>query len=114
MNQNDQQGLALLIVVVGVIALLARRRWRPSTTAFGTACWASEKMLKAAGMLGNSGLILGRTMSGKLIRVANYCHVLLVGPTGAGKGVSVIIPNLLTYCTFRKTISGRRTVSEVR
>jgi type IV secretion system protein VirD4 len=97
MNPNDQQALAILMVFVVIFAVLARRRWRPSTTAFGTACWASENMLKAAGMLGNVGLILGRTMSGKMIRAANYCHVLLVGATGAGKGVSIIIPNLLSY-----------------
>ena len=103
MNQNnDQQGALLVIIAVVVIAVLARRRWRPSTTAFGTACWASEKVLKAAGMLGNVGLILGRTMSGKLIRVPSYCHVLLVGATGSGKGVSIIIPNLLAY--FRGSV----------
>src|SRR5262249_13382996 len=85
-----------------VIAALARRRWRPSTTAFGTASWASESVMKAAGMFGDAGLILGRTANGKLIRAANYCHTLLVGATGAGKGVSVIIPNLLAY--FRGSV----------
>src|SRR5580700_6961123 len=102
MRQNDQQGLVILIIVVLIIVALARRRWRPSSTAFGTANWASEKLLKAKGMLGNVGLILGRTRSGKLIRAANYCHVLLVGATGAGKGISVIIPNLLSY--FRGSV----------
>jgi len=103
MNQNnDQQGFLLVIAAVIVIAALARKRWRPSTSAFGTASWASEQALKAAGMLGNVGLVLGRTMSGKMIRVANYCHVLLVGGTGSGKGVSFIIPNLLAY--FRGSV----------
>ena len=102
MNPNDQQALAILVVFAVMIAVVARRRWRPSTTAFGTACWASEKVLKAAGMLGNVGLILGRTMSGKMIRAANYCHVLLVGGTGSGKGVSIVIPNLLAY--FRGSV----------
>jgi type IV secretion system protein VirD4 len=97
MNQNEEQGVAFVIIAVVIIAALARRRWRASTTAFGTACWASEKVLKAAGMLGNSGLVLGRTMRGKMIRVANYTHVLLVGGTGSGKGVSIIIPNLLSF-----------------
>ena len=62
MNQNDQGTIVILVVCLILLALLARRRWRPSTTAFGTACWASEKMLRAAGMFGNTGLILGRTL----------------------------------------------------
>jgi type IV secretion system protein VirD4 len=96
-HPNDQKVMLILIGVVVMIAVLARRRWRPSTTAFGTARFASESVLSAAGMLGNVGLILGRTMSGKMIRAANYCHVLLTGATGSGKGVSIITPNLLTY-----------------
>jgi len=89
--------MIILLIIFVVMAALARRRWQPSTTAYGTACWASEKMLKSAGMLGQAGLVLGRTATGKLIRAVNYCHVLLVGATGAGKGVSIIVPNLLTY-----------------
>jgi type IV secretion system protein VirD4 len=100
MHPNDK--LVLLIGAVILIAFLARRRWRASTTAFGTACWATEDALRATGMLGHAGIILGRTMRGKLIRAASYCHVLLVGATGAGKGVSIIIPNLLAY--FRGSI----------
>ena len=88
MHPHDQQILAFFLVAIAVIAVLYHRRWRPSTTAFGTACWASEKVLKAAGMLGHVGLILGRTASGKLIRIVNYCHLLLVGATGAGKAYS--------------------------
>lgn len=97
MHGNDEQSIVIGIIMLLVLAALAARRWRPSATAFGTACWMSDKALKAAGMLGDSGLILGRTMKGQLIRLSNYCHVLLVGATGAGKGVSIIIPNLLSY-----------------
>jgi type IV secretion system protein VirD4 len=100
MNRHDQQLLAIGVIVLFV--LLARRRWRPSRTAFGTAQWASLKLLKIKGFLGNAGLVLGRTMKGKLIRVPSYCHVLLVGGTGSGKGVSIIIPNLLSY--FRGSV----------
>jgi type IV secretion system protein VirD4 len=102
MHEQDQRMILVFIAAVIVLAALARRRWQPSATAFGTACWASEHVLKASGMIGNAGLVLGRTRSGKLIRVVDYCHVLLVGATGAGKGVSVIIPNLLSY--FRGSV----------
>ena len=55
MRQNDEQVLVILIGVAVAALLLARRRWRPSTTAFGTArvgvrdrcsgprgCWATS------------------------------------------------------------------------
>jgi type IV secretion system protein VirD4 len=102
MHEHDQRMILLFIGALILLAVLARRGWRPSTSAFGTASWASEEVLTRARMLGSIGLILGRTASGKLIRVADYCHVLLVGATGAGKGVSIIIPNLLTY--FRGSV----------
>lgn len=94
----EDQAVALLIIAAVVVAiLLSRRRWRGSGTAFGTASWMSEKMMRAAGMLAGSGLVLGRTFKGALIRLPDYCHVLLCGGTGSGKGVSIIIPNLLSY-----------------
>ena len=97
MRDDTRQLLFLLIAGMVLFAWLYRRRWRPSGSACGTAHWASEAMLRAAGMLGNVGIVLGRTKSGKLIRIKDYCHLLLVGATGAGKGVAIIIPNLLSY-----------------
>lgn len=97
MHQNDKQFLMFLFIVLVIAAILSRRRWTPSTSAMGTAHWASERFLQAIGFLGEIGLILGRTMSGKLIRIHSYCHTLLIGTTGSGKGVGVIIPNLLAY-----------------
>ncbi len=47
-------------------------------------------------MLADTGLILGRTFAGKLIRIPRYCHLLLVGTPGSGKGLT-LIANLLTY-----------------
>jgi type IV secretion system protein VirD4 len=100
----EDQVFALLIIAaaVGLAILLSRRRWRGSGTAFGAASWMSEKMLRAAGMLAGTGLILGRTFKGALIRLPDYCHVLLTGGTGSGKGVSICTPNLLSY--FRGSI----------
>src|SRR6516162_9713999 len=100
---GEDQVFALVIISAVVVAILvARRRWRGSGTAYGTASWMTEKMLRAAGMLARHGLVLGRTFSGALIRLPDYCHVLLCGGTGSGKGVSIIIPNLLSY--FRGSI----------
>src|SRR5262245_49367276 len=93
----DDQIVCLLIIAAVLAVVFYRRRWRGSGTAFGTATFLSDKALRAAGMLAGYGLVLGRTFKGALIRLPDYCHVLLCGGTGSGKGVSIIIPNLLTY-----------------
>ena len=67
---------------------------------FGTSRWAKKADLDAAGLTGEEGYRLGTFTDGKeetLIRYAGQRHLLTVAPTRAGKGVSAIIPNLLTY-----------------
>src|SRR4051812_45847309 len=95
-QSDDAFVVFLLAAIVAALALHARRR-RLSTTAFGTASWVSERLMRAWHMLGRHGLVLGRTLSGSLLRIPRYTHVLVVGGTGSGKGVGVIIPNLLDY-----------------
>jgi type IV secretion system protein VirD4 len=104
MHPTGEGQIFALIVIATIVTVfvLSRRRWRGSGTAYGTANWMTDKMLDAAGMLAGDGLIVGRTFKGALIRLADYCHVLLCGTPGSGKGVSIIIPNLLSY--FRGSI----------
>src|SRR5271168_2802029 len=98
MNPNAEgQVIAVLVIAVILAIVFCRRRWRGSGTAFGTSAWMSDSDLRKAGMLAGNGLVLGRTFGGALIRLPDYCHVLVCGGTGSGKGVSIIIPNLLTY-----------------
>lgn len=87
--------LIWLGLAAGIVFLLSRRR--KVLTSCGTAEWASDKLLSAWGMLSNQGLILGRTLKGALIRIPRYNSLLLIGSTGSGKGIGIIIPNLLTY-----------------
>ncbi len=97
MRHEPNPGFVLVGILVVMALALWRPKWRPSSTAFGTARWATTMILRRAGMLGKQGLILGRTQRGRLIRLVEYCHILIVGTTGSGKGVSFIIPQLLTY-----------------
>jgi type IV secretion system protein VirD4 len=102
MTMHHRQGEAemnviIFVLLIGAVLVYARRSWKPAGTAFGTAFWLTDPMLQAAGMIGQRGLILARSTAGKLIRLPRYCHVLLVGSTGSGKGVSIIVPNLLSY-----------------
>jgi type IV secretion system protein VirD4 len=99
MNSRSD-GLLINIIILAMIVTLCvlyNRRRKIFATEFGSAFFAYDKLLSAWGMLAGRGLILGRTLSGYIIRIPEYTHVLLVGGTGSGKGVGVIIPNLLDY-----------------
>jgi type IV secretion system protein VirD4 len=86
--------------VVGAVALAVslavrstwrgRRRWAPSDS-HGSAHWGTGE-----GLHREKGLLLGR-QGQKLLRFAGEGHVLTVAPTRSGKGVSVVIPNLLDH-----------------
>ncbi|MGC4031663.1 MAG: type IV secretory system conjugative DNA transfer family protein [Tepidisphaeraceae bacterium] len=94
----------LLLLLVAGLAWRFRKRARPDD--LGSARFAEYSELKQAGMIGASrGLILGRLpkplrsgIFGKspLIRLPNAVHTCVIGPTGSGKGVSFVIPTLLT------------------
>lgn len=62
----------------------------------GNAKWASESDLRKSGLRAGSGIILGK-VRGQYLMTENPSHHLLVGPTGSGKGVGWIIPNLLNW-----------------
>lgn len=94
-NHDDQVVILTCLAIFGAMWWFHRRR--PSLTAYGTAAWASDALLHAAGMFAGKGLVLGRTFGGKLLHLPEYCHLLLVGGTGSGKGVSIITPALLSY-----------------
>ena len=71
-------------------------------TSLGSAQWANLIHLRTNGVIGCDGFILGEFVSGggKNIFPLQYQgerHLLTVAPTRSGKGVSSIIPNLLTY-----------------
>ena len=97
-----------LIVLLLVLSWRYRNRGRPMD--LGSARWADEKDLIDAGMLGASrGMILGRLprttrrllslnsrSTAPLVRNSKAVHTVVFGPTGSGKGVSFVIPTLLT------------------
>ena len=69
-------------------------------TSFGSAQWATEQHLASNGLLGGAGFVLGEFPGREkqhLLRYDGPRHLLTVAPTRSGKGVSSIIPNLLTY-----------------
>lgn len=94
-----QQGAFPGAIVCLVLAALMGYRGRQSVSGtFGTARWASGAELKAAKLLGARGLILGR-VGRQLLRVEDFCHLCTIARTGAGKGVAVVVVNLLAGWT---------------
>ncbi len=74
-----------------------RARRRGEATTYGSAQWADENVLRAAGLLDGKGVVLGMTPAGHYIRHDGPEHVKVVAPTRSGKGVGIVIPTLLTW-----------------
>lgn len=79
----------VVAIAVGLIfaSLINRKPMHYGNARFGTIMDAERKNL-----LAKQGLILGK-MGGATIRSDEPAHVLVVGPTRSGKGVSFVIPN---------------------
>jgi type IV secretion system protein VirD4 len=73
-----------------------RRPYKREESLHGDARWASESDIKGAGLRSKNGMLLGVDKKGYLI-ASGYQHALLFAPTGSGKGVGFVIPNLLFY-----------------
>ena len=83
--------------VTGAGALIAAMVYlNRKQTLHGAARWARQGEAKGAGLLDTDGLLLGKHGKG-FIQFGGTEHVLLEAPTRAGKGVGVVIPNLLAW-----------------
>jgi type IV secretion system protein VirD4 len=75
---------------------LWRARQSGRVTTYGSARWASLREVKAAGLLGERGLFLGR-LGGSYLRHDGPEHVMVFAPTRSGKGVGLVVPTLLSW-----------------
>ena len=74
----------------------AARRKTPSTN-HGSARWVAVQDVEAAGLFGGAGLIFGK-MGGRVLRhPSREANMVVFAPQGAGKGVGIVIPNLLVH-----------------
>ena len=62
----------------------------------GAARWAREYELRRGGLRAKTGIMLGHH-GGRPLIFGGPEHVMLYAPTRTGKGVGVVIPNLLTW-----------------
>ena len=76
-----------LSAALTILTYVMRKPTHHGNARFGTILDAEKK-----GLLAKRGLLLGR-MNGAMIASDDPSHVLVVGPTRSGKGVSFVIPN---------------------
>jgi type IV secretion system protein VirD4 len=85
---------------LSIAAAIAMSIWRAreadDAETYGSARWARPDEMKAAGLLGPDGVVLGRHESAYL-RHDGPEHVLCFAPTRSGKGVGLVVPTLLTW-----------------
>jgi len=88
--------VSLLFLYLMRAPLLDFRPFKMIETVHGDAHWATESEISAAKLRAKKGILLGDTKKGYLI-ADDFQHILLFAPTGAGKGVGFVIPNLLFW-----------------
>ncbi len=85
-----------IAIVVAILMSVWRAREAQSVDTYGSARWAKQDEIKAAGLLGPDGVVLGK-LRGDYLRHEGPEHVLCFAPTRSGKGVGLVIPSLLTW-----------------
>ncbi|MFY0311162.1 type IV secretory system conjugative DNA transfer family protein [Leisingera sp. D0M16] len=93
-------GMCILSGVAGYYRAWQQREKRKSaerpTGTFGSAAFASPDDCAAAGLLDPRGLYLG-LLGGQPLFYSGKAHLITAAPARQGKGISVVIPNLLHY-----------------
>ena len=87
-------GFIAIAVAIGMSVWRAREAKNVAT--YGSARWAEKGEVKAAGLLGPDGVVLGR-YEREYLRHDGPEHVLCFAPTRSGKGVGLVVPSLLTW-----------------
>ena len=79
-----------------IFGSLWRARQSRDVTTYGSARWAENSEIKAAGLYGDTGVFLGQ-LRGQYLRHDGPEHVMAFAPTRSGKGVGLVIPTLLSW-----------------
>ena len=85
-----------LVGGVTLLAGLVYALWSRGAPLHGAARFANERELKRHGFRSALGIVVGRK-AGRFLTFGGSEHVLVEAPTRSGKGISVVIPNLLTW-----------------
>lgn len=107
LKNYDPRAFQILNLILGACIILsllfAAKVLTESLTTFGRTHWQKPRELKANKFFETPGrgFVVAKAGSSKsraqFLCSATWPHCLLVAPTGAGKGISFVIPNLLLF-----------------
>ena len=83
-------------IAVAILMSIIRAREARNIETYGSARWAEDREVRAAGLLGPDGVVLGKH-DHDYLRHDGPEHVLCFAPTRSGKGVGLVVPTLLTW-----------------
>ena len=83
-------------IALAITLSILRAREAKNVETYGSARWATKEEIRAAGLLGPDGVVLG-CHGRHYLRHDGPEHVLCFAPTRSGKGVGLVIPTLLTW-----------------
>lgn len=97
---GDPQIQSRLFVALGFPFLGAAtalvKIFNPSEPSLGDARWALQNDIREAGLNCSKGILLGK-YKGRYLYNDDNTHVICVAPTRSGKGIGIVIPNLLSW-----------------
>lgn len=88
--------LLIIFVMANFDKLASIKFFQKKEKVHGDARWATQEDIKKAKLREKSGMLLGQDSYGYFI-ASGFQHSLLFAPTGSGKGVGFVIPNLLFW-----------------
>ncbi|MGX0964261.1 type IV secretion system protein VirD4 [Bradyrhizobium japonicum] len=87
---------SLASIAVAIFMSVRRAREAKIVETYGSARWAEAQEVRAAGLLGADGVVLGK-LDRDYLRHDGPEHVLCFAPTRSGKGVGLVVPSLLAW-----------------
>lgn len=79
-------------LILPVVIILQKR----PRSLHGDAKFATLRQIRKAGLMADTGIIVGK-LGSRFLVFGGQQHVLMAAPTRSGKGVGVVIPNLLNW-----------------
>ena len=101
-KKNLNISLLVFAICTALLYLATQKTKKEHKTLHGSAHFANFADIKRIGLDKNEGIVLGAFIKTKskrkiILRHNGPEHVLMVAPTGSGKGVSVVNPTLLSW-----------------